>query len=481
MAVCTFAKWLPISGSSGPHLGGPFKIVHHTTEGSSAAGAFGAFRTNRSDPHFTVDATTIYQHIDTNEGARALRNDPGGVQTNRDSAIQIELVGFAHLRKNPKALINVARLCRWIEQTHGVPRKWPAGVPKTSTTGKDPGGHNRPENTWDNESGHFGHCHVPENSHWDPGYTQEEVDFLMSATFDAKGSLIAPQPPAISAASGRKLAAAKPHSTMPDHAFVRERQNAYVHELVLAELNGLPPLVKPAAKRAVTRKKKLQGVAVDSSEYGAAVNVGSLVSFVDGISAQERGDVLSSLQLAQRGASGAFDRFTNTREWYRKYLEILENLGWTADQFAFTAFDQADQEFQMDHAALAIIAAIATQNQLAILKASLDALAKLKDDSDALRLFESNSVLEGSGNFQLGAVQKTAQGAIALALGAFYFKSSDHRRRVLFFKWGHRSLNFWTSAQRMVLNTEIYALRRAEIEARLSADSARYIAELKLS
>ncbi|EHK67647.1 hypothetical protein KYC_04137, partial [Achromobacter arsenitoxydans SY8] len=33
MARCPFATWRPISGSSGPHLGGPFKIVHHTTEG----------------------------------------------------------------------------------------------------------------------------------------------------------------------------------------------------------------------------------------------------------------------------------------------------------------------------------------------------------------------------------------------------------------------------------------------------------------
>jgi hypothetical protein len=89
MARCPFAVWTPITGPSGPHVGGPFKIIHHTTEGSSAQGAFDAFRANRSDPHFTVDPTTIYQHVDTSMGARALRNEPGGVQTNRDGAIQI--------------------------------------------------------------------------------------------------------------------------------------------------------------------------------------------------------------------------------------------------------------------------------------------------------------------------------------------------------------------------------------------------------
>lgn len=99
MARCPFAVWMEISGSSGSYTSGPFKIVHHTTEGSSAEGAFGAFRANRSDPHFTVDSSKIYQHINTGKAARALRNAAGGVQTNRDSAIQIEVVGFAHRRK----------------------------------------------------------------------------------------------------------------------------------------------------------------------------------------------------------------------------------------------------------------------------------------------------------------------------------------------------------------------------------------------
>src|SRR5690242_6455694 len=95
MPICPFATWRLISGPSGAYTGGPFKLVHHTTEGASAAGAMTAFKNNRSDPHFTVDGTTIYQHIDTGVAARALRNEPGGVQTNRDSAVQIEVVGFA--------------------------------------------------------------------------------------------------------------------------------------------------------------------------------------------------------------------------------------------------------------------------------------------------------------------------------------------------------------------------------------------------
>jgi hypothetical protein len=183
MARCPFATWKPISGGVGAYSGGPFKIVHHTTEGSTASGAIGAYRANKSDPHFTVDSTTIYQHIDTGVAARSLKNPPGGVQTNRDSGVQIEVVGFAGKPKDLTTLKNVERLCRWIEETHRIPKVWPNGFPKTGT--RDPGGHNRNATNWDTKGGHYGHCHVPENDHWDPGYTRTELEIIMGGSLES--------------------------------------------------------------------------------------------------------------------------------------------------------------------------------------------------------------------------------------------------------------------------------------------------------
>jgi N-acetylmuramoyl-L-alanine amidase len=183
MALCPFATFKKITGSATSMTGGPYKIVHHTTEGSRAQAAFDAFKANRSDPHFTVDANDIFQHIDTDFSGMALRNPAGGVQTNRDSAVQIEVVGFANRPKTRATLENVRRLCRWIEETHGVPKVWPNGFPKPATSaGKDPGGHNRNAATWDSKGGHYGHSNVPENIHWDPAYTEDEVNFIMDSS-----------------------------------------------------------------------------------------------------------------------------------------------------------------------------------------------------------------------------------------------------------------------------------------------------------
>lgn len=181
MARCPFASQVAISGGAGPYTAGPFRIVHHTTEGGTARGAFDTYRARRVDPHFTVDHLGIYQHIDTAFAARALRNERAQPpETNLLSAVQIEVVGFAHLPKQDATLHNVARLCRWIEATHDVARRWPNGYPHPARDGRDPGEHNRDPDTWRSEPGHYGHCHVPENIHWDPAYTESEVLFLMA-------------------------------------------------------------------------------------------------------------------------------------------------------------------------------------------------------------------------------------------------------------------------------------------------------------
>lgn len=181
MARYPNAIWKPLTGRQATFTGGPRKIVHHTTEGGSAIGAIEYFTQKGTEPHFTVDHQHVWQHLDTEHHAYALRNKPSGPpETNRDGAIQIEVVGFAHLPKGEATLKNVALLCRWLEQEHGIPKVWPNGYPKPAKNGKDPGNHDRDPVKWDNQGGHFGHCHVPKNDHWDPGYSREEVEFLMT-------------------------------------------------------------------------------------------------------------------------------------------------------------------------------------------------------------------------------------------------------------------------------------------------------------
>jgi hypothetical protein len=135
------------------------KLVWHTTEG------FGLPTYSGSNPHFTLDPKSgkLWQHVPIRGGAYALENRAGGVETNRAHAIQVELIGFAkdtgHWPDSYYA--NIARLARWIEKHAGVPRS-------CSVTFREDSTHKIGD--WTNYTGHCGHQHVPENSHYDPGF-----------------------------------------------------------------------------------------------------------------------------------------------------------------------------------------------------------------------------------------------------------------------------------------------------------------------
>ena len=167
------------------YSGGPNKGVLHTTETRTRPG----YRSGADAPHFTVlpilaeKRTIIYQHFDTNRPSRALVNLSGGVETGRDGAVQIELVGTCDPKyyktygdcifwpEAPQwALDDVAKLMRWIEKDRGIPRRattrpWVA-YPKSYANG---GGQRMAPSEWDAFAGWCGHQHVPENTHGDPG------------------------------------------------------------------------------------------------------------------------------------------------------------------------------------------------------------------------------------------------------------------------------------------------------------------------
>lgn len=162
------AKWDGIPGA-GSFKAGPFRGVLHTTEGSSYAGARGAYLASRISPHFTIGTEGCWQHVDVNQASSALVNIIGGVETNRLSAIQIEVIGFASKPNWPDQMIAAVRdLMIWIEGQTGI-KPW---APPAWGGSDAYGTHTRYRMTptaWLNFDGWCGHQHVPENEHWDPG------------------------------------------------------------------------------------------------------------------------------------------------------------------------------------------------------------------------------------------------------------------------------------------------------------------------
>jgi hypothetical protein len=167
---------MPIPGVSGGRwaLDGPDRIVLHTTEGGNIEGAFAAYRKSKAAPHFTIDLgkRRQVQHISLNRSASAMRNEPGGVETNRvGRTIQIEIVGRAESPDRSKAELQFLAGVLTAIKAAGVNFEWTAPefhvYPPPMRLGKEPW--RMSSVAWLQFNGICGHQHVPENVHGDPG------------------------------------------------------------------------------------------------------------------------------------------------------------------------------------------------------------------------------------------------------------------------------------------------------------------------
>lgn len=168
-----------------PFTGGPRKVVHHKTVtrfcGCESAG-WNLYGKTGSWPHFTVCEHGVLQHFDTKVGSRALKNRSGGVQTNSDSAIQIEIVGIPGETMPEATAWHLIALLQWLDELLEIPWVWPMGrPPQTSADGYGENNGDRNARVWDAEGGHYAHAQVPENDHWDPAYTNTEWWWLNAA------------------------------------------------------------------------------------------------------------------------------------------------------------------------------------------------------------------------------------------------------------------------------------------------------------
>ena len=185
--------WMPGAtrldiGDHQPTDGGPAKAIAHITWDRNATASAPAdlvpyenlvsyFGRNSSGmalaPHILWDPFTgrITQFVPANCRSKALADRAGGTRTNRAGSvvIQVETLFFPYCRVGGRVFPRLTdtpcagwdRLNAWI-RSWGVPDRWPMGRPVNFTP-------SRSESVWETQAGWYGHQHVPENDHQDPG------------------------------------------------------------------------------------------------------------------------------------------------------------------------------------------------------------------------------------------------------------------------------------------------------------------------
>lgn len=223
---------------------------------------------------------------------------------------------------------------------------------------------------------------------------------------------------------------------------------------------------------------KLPDSVATAPSASACVAGHSLMAFVAGLSRQNREDVLNSTLLMQLAANARYNKENERQEWFKFYTEGLANLGWTLSDGAFEAYSANGKEFTVQKAVLDIIAGLTQGAGFApVLTKSL---TSLRDDPQALALFESHGDQGESGMFQILPCAQTEQGNVTMLLNCMHLQNKFERHRILFFSHLSSQVQLFHSTQQAVLDIQLYSDVREAVLNKLGHNANQFVKNLDL-
>ena len=201
-------------------------------------------------------------------------------------------------------------------------------------------------------------------------------------------------------------------------------------------VNDARRFVQSVPLPAPTRGPRLEGVEAPV-QFGSdkeAVAVGAQVTeFTRRVTPTQRTAVADCLLLAQLAANKATAQNPDQMAWYRKYVEVLENIGWTVDSLSL-------EDKQIEHVDLdvhkAIIPVLAELLGPAVAAVSLvigvlKGLQEMDRDKPWITVFERASQHASGAKFQFGFVDATGDEnpSVAIKVLAVAIDGSAQSRR----------------------------------------------------
>lgn len=223
----------------------------------------------------------------------------------------------------------------------------------------------------------------------------------------------------------------------------------------------------------------------DEPSQGAVV-AGNLLAFAEGVSRQNKEDVMDTFLFATLSANKDFNPETQSREWYEHFNRVLSTLGWLSTNWRYSRYYSTHRRFSMEQAGLEIIssaiaaAALPGPASIAMLKVAGDAVAALKAQDEPLRLFERQTKTHRGANFRIGACAESNDGTVSMAMGAVNFATSSAVTNVLFWEWNSAEVSAFRGENHLVFNTRVYARLREQIQQRLSKSASAAIEEFDI-
>lgn len=226
-------------------------------------------------------------------------------------------------------------------------------------------------------------------------------------------------------------------------------------------------------------------VSKEDAPLGAVVG-SNLLAFAEGVSRQNKEDIMDSFQFATMAANKMFNPETQSQEWYARFNKVLGTLGWFSTNWSYSRYRSTRQQFSMDQVGLEIIgsavaaAALPGPASAAMLKVAGDALVALKAQEKPLRLFERQTKTHHGANFRIGACAESEEGTVSMAMGAVNFSANSVVTDVLFWTWNSAEVSTFRGEDMLVFNARAYARVRDQVQEKLNKSSASAITEFEI-
>jgi hypothetical protein len=211
-----------------------------------------------------------------------------------------------------------------------------------------------------------------------------------------------------------------------------------------------------------------------------AVIVGSdVISFVRGVSAERRNDIVNCALFAQLVANKKVDA-SQVIPWYKAYFETLSNIGWVIQERSFVKHTEASTNLDAHESIIKVATALlgpgATTLQL--VTTTLDALKGMSKDSPFFTLFNRESQKAKTARFQISLAEEDEKGRFLVTLMAFALSAKANLTQVLFFRFRSNKITLKHASGKVTVHTDVLASIRPELTEKLIGFAKKYVKQL---
>jgi hypothetical protein len=249
----------------------------------------------------------------------------------------------------------------------------------------------------------------------------------------------------------------------------REHTRAFVGQLALPETGP-----------------RYEGVESEPIKFEAgpqAVVIGAQIAqFAESVDAETRSAIADSLLIAQLAANKAADSSSDVVGWYRKYIEVLQNLGWIVRDLEFRDQKISDANAGVHTAIIPVVTAMLVPGTaaLAMVLPILNGLKEMDSTSKWMTVFDRASQHARGAKFQLSYVEADGAGNPVISALCFGLLAEHTLTQVLFFKFSQDNVSMQSANGSLSMTLEHLKAARDAIAARVRPFVTDFVADLNI-